>query len=117
MTNDLISREAAVKLLRDKASSYFVSMFATSGECHVARVVATEAASEIANMPAVDAVPVVHGHYGFTGPHIGETCSPYAEHGTCSNCKSRILIDPRHKRLCPECGAKMDNGSNEKKEN
>lgn len=52
MTNDLISREAAVELLRDKAQHYTVSMFATSGECHVARVVATEAAGEIANMPA-----------------------------------------------------------------
>ena len=42
MANDLISRKAAVKLLREKARGYFVSMFATSGECHVARVVATE---------------------------------------------------------------------------
>ena len=58
MANDLISRKAAVKLLREKARGYFVSMFATSGECHVARVVATEAASEIANMPAVNAVPI-----------------------------------------------------------
>ena len=60
MANDLISRKAAVKLLREKARGYFVSMFATSGECHVARVVATEAASEIANMPAVNAEPVVY---------------------------------------------------------
>ena len=52
MNGDLISREVAVELLRDKAQHYTVSMFATSGECHVARVVATEAAGEIANMPA-----------------------------------------------------------------
>ena len=52
MNGDLISREVAVELLRDKAQYYTVSMFATSGECHVARVVATEAAGEIANMPA-----------------------------------------------------------------
>lgn len=52
MTNDLISREAAVELLRDKAQHYTVPMFATYGECHVARVVATKAAGEIANMPA-----------------------------------------------------------------
>lgn len=49
--------------------------------------------------------PVVHGHYGFTGPHIG---SLYASHGTCGNCKERILIDPQHKNFCPNCGAKMD---------
>lgn len=56
---DLIVRSAAVKMLREKASGYFVSMFATSGECHVARVVATEAASEIANIPSANAVEVV----------------------------------------------------------
>lgn len=52
MSGDLISREAAVELLRDKAQYYTVSMFATSDECYVARVIATEAAGEIANMPA-----------------------------------------------------------------
>lgn len=55
--------------------------------------------------PAVDAAPVVHASYGFVGPHIG---SLYASHGTCGNCKERILIDPRHKKFCPNCGAKMD---------
>ena len=32
MNGDLISREVAVELLRDKAQYYTVSMFATSGE-------------------------------------------------------------------------------------
>ena len=55
--------------------------------------------------PAVDTAPVVHASYGFVGPHIG---SLYASHGTCGNCKERILIDPRHNKFCPNCGAKMD---------
>lgn len=49
--------------------------------------------------------PLVHASYGFVGPHIG---SLYADHGTCGNCKERILIDPQHKNFCPHCGAKMD---------
>lgn len=64
-----------------------------------------ETLDEIENIPAVDAAPVVHASYGFVGPHIG---SLYASHGTCGNCKERILIDPRHKKFCPNCGAKMD---------
>lgn len=56
----------------------------------------------------IDAEPVRHGRYGFVGPHIGLTCSPYAEHGTCNVCKERILIDPHHKNYCPNCGVKMD---------
>lgn len=55
---DLLSR-AAVELLREKARGYVVSMFATSEDCHLARSVALEAATEIAAMPAVDAVAVV----------------------------------------------------------
>lgn len=62
----------------------------------------------IAHAPTIDAEPVRHGRYGFVGPHIGSTCSPYAEHGTCIECKERILIDPYHKNYCPNCGAKMD---------
>ena len=60
MNNDLISRSAAVEMLCEKAKGNFVSMFATSGECHVARVVTKECAAEINDMPAVDAEPVRH---------------------------------------------------------
>lgn len=89
--NDLISREAALIAMPKDDELYSLD---------VRRV--------ILNVPAVEAAPVVHAHYGFKGPHIGETYSPYAGHGTCSNCKSRILIDPQHDNFCPECGAKMD---------
>lgn len=53
---------------------------------------------------------VQHGRYGFVGPHVGEVYPPNAEHGTCSACKERILIDPKHKNFCPECGVKIDGG-------
>jgi hypothetical protein len=55
--SDLIRREDAVEMLREKAKGYTVSMFLTSGECHVAKVVATECAAEVKNLPAVDAEP------------------------------------------------------------
>lgn len=58
MNDDLISRSAAVEMLREKARGYVVSKFATSEHCRLARSVALEAATEIAAMPAVDAVPV-----------------------------------------------------------
>lgn len=59
MNDDLISRAAAVELLREKARGYVVSMFATSEHCRLARSVALEAAAEIAAMPGVDAAAVV----------------------------------------------------------
>lgn len=96
MNGDLISREAAVKLLTDKAYGYYVSMFATSDECHMARVVALEAANEIESLPAVDAVPVVHGRW--------------IDGMKCSACGQIDLAKPNY---CPNCGAMMRGKSDE----
>ena len=94
MNNDLISRSELLE------KSMPAREFARNvPDLHVVSV------NSVRRAPAVDAAPVVHAHYGFTGPHIG---SLYADHGTCGNCKERILIDPQHKNFCPNCGAKMD---------
>ena len=98
MANDLISREAAVEMLREKAKGYFVSMFATSSECHVARVVATECAAEIKDMPAVDAEIVKHGEMIVQD----ETYTRFI----CSNCRTNNQDGIGN--YCPYCGAKMD---------
>lgn len=98
MTNDLISR---FELLLEMAAGCV-----PLNEKGISGVTGDESKiyDYIKNAPAVDAAPVVHASYGFVGPHIG---SLYASHGTCGNCKERILIDPRHKKFCPNCGAKM----------
>lgn len=99
MTNDLISR---YELLLEMAAGCV-----PLNEKGISGVTGDESTiyDYIKNAPAVDAAPVVHTSYGFVGPHIG---SLYASHGTCGNCKERILIDPQHKNYCPNCGAKMD---------
>lgn len=103
MTNDLISRDTALDVLRNAMNGFrIVGM--RSGKTLLQSAV-NEAWEGLNNIPAVDAAPVVHASYGFVGPHIG---SLYASHGTCGNCKERILIDPRHKKFCPHCGARMD---------
>ena len=107
--DDLISREAAVEILREKAKGYFVSMFATSSDCYAARVVAMECAVEIKDMPAVDAEPVRHGRW-----YIPTRMMPTAHHGRhcCSVCGHMALSErPGREELsnyCPHCGAKMD---------
>lgn len=99
--SDLISREAAVKMLRDKARGYTVSMFATSSECNIARIVAAECAAEIKDMSAVDAEPVRHGRWEEY---------PDKAHLRCTNC--RVEFDkvkmPLSRNFCPYCGAKME---------
>ena len=109
MNNDLISRTEAVSLLREKAQHYTVSMFLTSSECNTAKVVATECAVEIFNLPAVDAEPVRHAHW--------EECLiqgyPYVN---CSACKKEAVFKDVYSsyaksRFRPSCGAKMDGGA------
>lgn len=88
---DLISRAAAVELLREKARGYVVSMFATSEHCRLARSVALEAATEIAAMPGVDAVPVTRckdcAHYVlFEGDVAVKHCELYEQYdGECTD--------------------------------
>lgn len=96
MTNDLISRSKVEEVISALVHEEGVTDDAAVLGCMVWNAVHT--------MEAVDAAPVVHASYGFVGPHIG---SLYASHGTCGNCKERILIDPRHNKFCPNCGAKM----------
>lgn len=56
---ELIRKDGVVSMLREKASGYTASRFETSSEMNIARVVATECASEVKNAPPVDAVEVV----------------------------------------------------------
>lgn len=55
---DLISREAAVQMLREKAHGNYPSMFVvTENDLEIVRTAITECANEVLQMPAVDAVP------------------------------------------------------------
>lgn len=67
---------------------------------------AIEIMAEVHYMPAADVATVVHGRWEFLGPNrlIGECMC-----GTCSVCKvrSKYIVNTM---LCPNCGAKMDEG-------
>lgn len=56
-------------------------------------------------MPAVDAVPVIHGHWD-----IDKSFMPFIS--TCSECGAVYDIDGAFEwNFCPNCGAKMDGGN------
>ena len=77
MFNDLISRAAALDAI------------STEGGCGMC-------ARRVLDIPAVDAVPVVHGRWG--------------ENGDCSECGFQPWYERDIHTLlyCPNCGAKMD---------
>lgn len=60
MNGDLISREAAVQMLREKARGHYPSSFVvTANDLKIVRTAITECANEILQMDAVDAVEIV----------------------------------------------------------
>ena len=64
-------------------------------------------ASEIAEIPAADVAPVVHGRWvvRFDGPYKRRRCY-------CSHCGKHNgiggIVQNQEKPYCPNCGAKMD---------
>ena len=86
---DLISRAAAI----EEATDWKIK---PDDEIFAAIKIAIR--SKIEQLPAVDAVPVVHGRWG--------------ENGDCSECGFQPWYERDIHTLsyCPNCGAKMDGG-------
>lgn len=112
MSKDLISREAAVSLIREKADGYKASHFVSSHEHIKVREMTLDCAVKIENLPAVDAEPVRHG-YWIAKTHIdGEVTHE------CSYCGEEAInyddhyggITSEPTDYCPYCGTKMDLG-------
>lgn len=98
MDNDLISRSAAEKLLREKACEYVVSMFATHEGCMIARSITLDCAIAISKMPTVD--PVRRGRWIYHDDYI----MPYR---MCNLCGCEVF-DLQGANYCLNCGAKME---------
>lgn len=69
------------------------------GTCHNCRMTET-----IADFPAADVAPVVHGKWEFSVFVDGDANDPRCK---CSECGSIETPLARHK-YCPNCGARMD---------
>ena len=79
--DDLISRAAAIEAM--KRAAYW-----------------NDAERKITELPAVDAVPVVHARW--------QGVSPFVDTEECSNCRYNIQSEELETPYCPWCGAKMD---------
>lgn len=111
MTNELISREAALDVLRNAMNGFrIVGM--RSGKTLLQSAV-NEAWEGLNNIPAVDAVPVVHGRWIH--------CDGKSNLWYCSECGGRIMYSQKCRtyqikkppvseanKFCKHCGAKMD---------
>ena len=67
-----------------------------TGVCENCRVVAL-----IADTPAADVAPVVHGRW----------IEDWSLIITCSECKRGYNLHAKYTHYCPNCGAKMDGGN------
>lgn len=93
--DDLISRQAALKLLRGECVAKYPSTFSFG---------LFAAADEIGKLSSIEAAPVRHGRWYLTEEGDLE----------CSNCKNLTAIcecgeDRTYRKpFCPNCGAKME---------
>lgn len=68
----------------------------------------TSAKRLLADMPAADVAPVVHGRWE---PCFDENCKCRWGFGKCSNCGQEYYAHAiNYYKYCPHCGAKMDGG-------
>ena len=112
---DLISREAAVRLIREKANGYNASHFASSHEHIKVREMTLDCAAKIENLPAVPAEPVRHAKWVHKTDLLGN------EIDVCSACEEEAVGYDGHygnyitvpTDYCPHCGAMMDGGNDE----
>jgi hypothetical protein len=97
---EYIKREAAVKAVEKYGLTNGVVWGRHTG-------LAICIASEIADIPAADVAPVVHGRWA----HLG------GDEWCCSACGFVITTegswDKPTKKYCEDCGAKMDGGDSE----
>ena len=95
---DLISRDAAIKAL-------------TSSADYIA-----DALERLEKIPAVEAVPVVHGRWtdGDTDYFARATCSVCGSHPWRGFVPSADMVVASGKyNFCPTCGARMDGDDND----
>lgn len=93
--SDLISRSAFADVMCSACNEYFPDEPCEPSECDLCIA--------LANAPAVDAVPVVHGRWKYYHKQ---------NIAVCTNCSFERDLDANFGRAisCPNCGAKMDGG-------
>ena len=67
-------------------------------------------AKHIADIPAADVVPVVHAEWVVSRTDRGWNGSEYPTHCKCTHCGRELPYLDRD-NYCPNCGAKMDGGT------
>lgn len=64
---------------------------------------------DLCSVPAADVAPVLHAHWRAKDP---APC--WSWYATCSACGKRMTLEDRFTNYCPNCGAKMDERSEDK---
>lgn len=103
--DDPISRAAAIEHMKEMAGC------ATCNNYNYVRCRACswdDAMNIIEDLPAVDAVPVVHGKWQWLSSTYDRT--PCEMRYWCSECHHETITHsvPPWEKYCPNCGAKMD---------
>lgn len=110
--SDLISRSALIEALRKDEEDVYSHVF-SHVECDEIDRLSMDLEQFINNQPTIEAIPVVHGEW------VDNTgCLDSVRQYKCSNCGKKPITNMNYVRMltnfCPNCGAKMDGGRNQK---
>ena len=113
MMADLISRAAAIAEVEEYLQELDSCISEPDLKLDGYRNGLQVAINELKDLPAVDAVPVIHARWkSYSVPHwtkrlddYGDPEYKYHDEHVCSACGRRTIIK---ENFCPKCGAKMD---------
>lgn len=111
---DLIDREELIMDMKDTKENVMRMFQFPKNQINVAEAVADAMLYNARHAPAVDVVPVVHGHWISEADKyslVNHLYHPYI----CSECNTVYWVYQPNGELigmdfCPHCGAKMDDG-------
>lgn len=116
MSDEYISREAAIKYAEHAYHEWNLAMAAADGKREINLVYKRQelckaVESVFRDMPAADVAPVVHGRWDDSGRYTFPDGSTAVR---CTNCGC-ALTESEYRlnnwNYCPVCGAKMDGGA------
>lgn len=106
---DYISRKAAIAYIRKQSEECQKAFEELGGESGIYADAYNDLAEDFYSIPAADVAPVRHGRWV-------ERQAPHAIGGVsakCSACGKSVQYLGNPLNYCPNCGAKMDGGTND----
>jgi hypothetical protein len=111
---EYIEREVAKNAIFDYICGHTMSKFPSKELLIASKKGAEGAFNELDYVPTADVAEVKHGEWKPIVTQDSYLEPPYCDTCKCSVCEYEIDVSETVYKYCPNCGAKMDGGKNDK---